>query len=387
MIFKASLSGFQDTLQKALPAMPRKSTLPVLEHLSFSLEGNMLKVIATDQDIIIISNLEVEGSEDGKILVPGHRINEITKALGSKGNIEFTTNEETFEISLVTSFGQYKMKGLDEEEYLDIPVLFSTEKPNIDESNPPTADFTSDEIVRLAEKTGFAVSTDEFRPAMTGVLFEFKGDYVNSVATDSFRLVKAVSRSESSSYANELNLIIPSRTIDLLKRIDEDVTMSTVETQGKVTHARFDYGTTVLISRIIDEQFPAYESVIPDDNPLEAVIPQNELLAAIRRVSIFANTDSNQIHMSFLENVLQVRGEDEESGTKAQETIDCEYTGEKFDIGFNFRYLEQALQNAEDEMGKTGAVIMSFSEPNRPALIMPKENSDNLLMLIMPVRI
>lgn len=387
MIFKASLSKFQDTLQKALPAMPRKSTLPVLEHLSFTLEGNNLKIIATDQDIIILSNLEVEGLEDGKILVPGYKINEITKALGSKGDIEFSTNEETFEIVLQTSFGKYKMKGLDEEEYLDIPVLFSTDKPNIDESNPPTAKFTADEINRLAEKTGFAVSIDEFRPAMTGVLFEFKGDHVNAVATDSFRLVKAVNRSETNSYVEDISIIMPSRTIDLLKKIDEDVTMSTIETQGKTTHARFDYGTTVLISRIIDEQFPAYETVIPDDNDLSATIPQKELLAAIRRVSIFANTDSNQVKLSLQENVLQVLGEDEESGTQAQETIECEFPGEQFSIGFNYRYLEQALQNTEDEMGDTGMVLMSFSEPNRPALIMPKENTDELLMLIMPVRI
>jgi DNA polymerase III subunit beta len=386
MNFKVTLSDFKDAIQKVLPAMPRKSTLPVLEHLSFSLENALLKIIASDQDIIIMSSVEVEQYEEGKILVPGYRINEIVKAL-DKGNIQFISDVETFEIELKTHKGKFKMKGLDEEEYLDIPILFSTEKPSIDESNPPAGRFTKDELSRLADKTFFAVSTDEFRPAMTGVLFQFKGDLVNAVSTDSFRLVKAVCKSEAGNFSNDLDVILPARTVELLRKIDDDVSMSVIETDGKITHVRFDYGNTVLTSRIIDEQFPAYENVIPTDNPFEATIPLSEFLSALRRVSIFASVSSYQVKVRFESNQMKLVGEDEDSGTKGDESLACEYDLEPFSIGFNYRYLDQALQNAEDDIGEDGMIVMSFSEPNRPALIMPKENREMLTMLIMPVKI
>jgi len=386
MNFKVKLSDFSDALQKALPAMPRKSTLPVLEHLSFSLENNLLKIIATDQDIIIMTNLEVEQREEGKILVPGFRINEIVRAL-EKGDIEFISDEETYNIEIKTHKGKFKMKGLDESEYLDIPVLFSSSKPNLDENNPPAARFTKDELSRLADKTYFAVSMDEFRPAMTGVLFQFKGEYVNAVSTDSFRLVKAVCKSESGNFTNDLDIILPVRTVDLLRKVDDDSTLSTIETEGKITHARFDYGNTVLTSRIIDEQFPAYESVIPYSNPFEASIPQKSFLSSLKRVSIFASTSSHQVKASFESNVLTLIGEDEESGTHGKEVLDCQYDQEPFSIGFNCKYLEMAIQNAEDDLGDDENIVMTFSESNKPALIMPKANRELLTMLIMPVKI
>jgi DNA polymerase-3 subunit beta len=386
MNFKVKLSDFSDALQKTLPAMPRKSTLPVLEHLSFSLDNNLLKIIATDQDIIIMTTIDVEQREEGKILVPGLRINEIVRAL-EKGDIEFISDEDTYDIELKTHKGKFKMKGLDEEEYLDIPTLFSTEKPNIDESNPPAARFTNEELSRLADKTYFAVSTDEYRPAMTGVLFQFKGDLVNAVSTDSFRLVKAVCKTEPDNFAESLDLILPSRTVELLRKVDANATLSTIETEGKITHARFDYGNTVLTSRIIDEQFPAYEGVIPYSNPLEAVIPHKEFLNALRRVSIFANASSHQVKVFIENNTITLIGEDEESGTHGKEVLDCEYEQDPFSIGFNCRYLEQAIQNAEDDLGEDGQIAMTFSEPNRPALIMPKANREMLTMLIMPVKI
>jgi DNA polymerase-3 subunit beta len=392
MRFSANLSDFNKILQKTLPAMPRKSTIPVLEHLNFSLTGNRLRVIATDQDITIMSMMNVDGMEDGNVLVPGKRLNDIVRALENKGTFEFHSNEENFEINIVTTFGQYGMKGLNPEEYLDLPELFQSEKPSLDtetsKENEPSgtksAFFTKDEIIRLADKTYFAVSTDEFRPAMTGVLFQFRETYVNAVSTDSFRLVKAVCKSDKPKYPNELNVILPSRTIDLLRKIDSDLTMSFIENQKKITHARFDFSETILITRVIDEKFPPYEAVIPSEYKMTVKVNKSDFLSSIRRVSIFTSSISNQIKLELENNEISITGEDEDSGSKAIEKIKCDYNQEKYLIGFNFKYLEDALHNIDDVNEE---VAISFTEQNRPAIIKANEDSDDLLMLIMPVRL
>jgi DNA polymerase III subunit beta len=393
MKFTASLSDFHKVLQKTLPAIPPKSTIPVLEHLHFSLEKNILSVIATDQDITIMTSIEVTGLEDGKILVPGRRLNDILKAQEGKKDFEFAAVQDTFEIQLKIERGKYLMKGLNPEEYLNIPELFDQQKPEfdaaevVDTENRINAEFTKADLMKLASKTAFAVSTDEFRPAMTGVLFQFRGTYVNAVATDSYRLAYVVVRSEENNYPSELDIIIPARSVDLLKKLDEDVKMSIIETQEKITHVRFDIGNTVFITRIINERFPPYESVIPKDNNLIVLVDQRQLLGAIRRVAIQTSIISKQIKMTLDNDTMTISGRDEEYGTEGDESIECTYSGELIDIGFNYKYLEEALQNIEVDSKTDYQVQLTFSEATRPSLVRPKNESDEMLMLIMPVRL
>jgi DNA polymerase-3 subunit beta len=166
-----------------------------------------------------------------------------------------------------------------------------------------------------------------------------------------------------------------------------DVVMSVIESNGKVTHLRFDYGNTVFITRIINEKFPPYESVIPDNNPFFAIINKNEVLEAIKRVSIFTSNVTKQVKFKLENNIMTISGEDEESGNQAVEQINCDYQGDDLQIGFNFKYLEDALNNIDEEETEDNLVKISFSEPSKPALISPTSEDENLLMLIMPVRI
>ncbi len=390
MKFNAKISEFQRAISKTLPAMPRKSTLPILEHLKFTLENDKLKIIATDQDITIMSTINVNAEESGMILVPGKKLSDITKALGEEGEFEFVTDEETYEIKIKTSFGEYGMKGLSTEEYLNLPELFNSEKPSLDDNEKTdekseTAYFSKRQMIFLADKTVFAVSNDEYRPAMTGVFFQFRGSYVISVATDSFRLVKATVKPEESKLPDNLDIIIPARAVDLLRKVDSEVIMSVIKTMEKITHVRFDTDDTVFITRIINEKFPPYETVIPKEFKNEVTVDRHELLSAIKRVSIFTSTISNQVRLSFHSSLLTISGEDEDFGTQASETIKCDFDGEDLTMGFNFRYIEDALSNI-DIIGDDQSIYISFTEPNRPAIIKPK-TSEDLLMLIMPVRL
>jgi DNA polymerase III subunit beta len=394
MKFKSSLMDFHSGLQKVLPALPRKSTLPVLEHLHFSLKDNVLQILATDQDITIQTTIIVEGEVGGAILIPGRRLVDIIKALGTVGNLELSVNEDNYEITIVTQspVGSYTLKGLSHGEYLRIPELIESAKPKVDSegkliiSDTMTAAFlTKDEIHKLSSKTVYAVSTDEFRPAMNGVLFQFRGNSITAVATDSFRLAKTVLRNEENIFPKELDVLMPARAMEVLKKVDNNLIMSFIESRGKRTHARFDIGETVFINRLIDENFPPYESVIPLSFEFRILMNQSDMLSAVNRVSILTSEISHQMRVHIENNTITLTGADEETGAHAIETLNCDFDGPHFEVAFNSKYLKEALENLAGET-ENNLIEIKFNEVNRPVIMKPNVESDDILMLIMPVR-
>lgn len=391
MKFTVSLADFSKILNKVLPAIPRKSTLPVLEHLNFSLTGNDLQIVATDQDIIIKAMVIVDGEIDGGVLVPARRISEIVKALDSVGAVTFEANSSNFDIKISTIAGNYDMKGLDPDEYLQLPELFESEKPDLDalSSNPDknVAFFKNHEITKLTNKTIFAVSTDEFRAAMTGVLFQFRTDYVNAVSTDSFRLVKVTIQAGDQQFPEDFDVIIPARAIDILRKVETDVIMSSIDNYGKITHLRFDVDNLVFICRVIDERFPPYETVIPQNNNLVIETSRKDFMSAIKRVAIFTSAISHQIRMEIAHSQLVMRGEDEESGSKGIETLKCDFNGESMLMGFNYKYLEEAIANLDPSTEGEDNLYIFVSEQTKPVLVSTNRDEESVLMLLMPVRI
>lgn len=385
MNFTVNLNEFQEAVNKTLPAIPPKSTLPVLEHLKFELNDNLLEIVSTDQEITIKTQLNVENATSGKILVPGRKLNDILKALGKTEKITFNTNIENYEIDLITDFGAYKMKGLNNDEYIELPELFETNNDTSDSSVVETAIIPKEDVIRLADKTAFAVSNDDFRPAMTGVLFQFRGQFLNAVSTDSYRLVKSTFNTEPGNLPDDMDIIIPSRTMDILKKADDEVHFSFIKNNDKVTHIKFRVGSTIYISRIIDERFPPYESVIPAGNNIYLTVNKNQLQAAIKRVAIFANDITKQIKVKIDATEMTLTAQDIDSGTKADEKISCSLDGEPVEIGFNYKFLEEAISHINSS--SDGEIVFSLSESNKPALLMPEKDSKDLLMLIMPVRL
>jgi len=394
MIFNISLAEFKDSLKKTLPAISSKTTIPILEHLNFILEGNILKIISTDQDITIMTTVEVDGIEDGSVLIPGKRLNDVISSFNNNLELKFEVNQENYEIKYKYSTGNYTMKGLNPQDYLELPELFQSNKPNFDGENIikeigadiDAAFFEKEQLQRLAIKTGNSVSTDEFRPAMTGVLIQFRNNIVKAVSTDSYRLSMATLKTEKNNFPEELDLIIPSKTIGLIKLFDSDVLVSFIKSNSKITHIRFDVDNTIYISRIIDEKFPPYESVIPTNNELVALVDKTELLSSIKSVSQCSNRLSKQIKIKFESNTMVISGKDDDSGTDAILTKPCEYSNpESFEMGFNYTFLEQSINNLDNL--ENNIIYFTFSDPQSSALLLPSLNDSDVLMLIMPVRI
>lgn len=375
MKFSVALSEFQKLLQTVIQAVPPKSTLPVLENFHFTLTGNFLQAIATDQELTISSALEVDGNDNGAMLVPARKLSDIVKALGNTGMITFIGNKDRYKITLKTNYGEYTMFGQDPDDFPNIPSF----------TKGVSVHIAKDDMTKIANKTAFAVSKDEYRPAMTGVLFQFKAEELCAVATDAYRLARIKIASGNGTILPDQNheAIIPARTVELLKKLDGDIDLLMTE-----THAKFIAGGTTIITRIIDEKFPAYESVIPSDNTKEVKFRPADLLSSVKRVALFSSAVSRQIRLALDGNSWTITGEDVESGNKAVETIPCEYNGDALEIGFNYRYIEEALGHLTDSANEEA--VMTFSAPTRPALlkiVRDGQIKEDVLMLIMPVRL
>lgn len=217
---------------------------------------------------------------------------------------------------------------------------------------------------------------------MTGVLFEFAGESLTTVATDGYRLVKLLTPANGGAFPSQLSAIIPARAVALLAKAEGDAIMAINK-----THAQFIFDSTRIVTRIIDEKFPQYENVIPKDNTKQCLVQQSQLLSAIRRCSLFTSSTSPQIRFSIDQHQLVVSAEDSESGNKAKESVTCEFAEDPMEVGFNYKYMEEALSHISGEDTQNNQIIISLSTPTRAVLIRPNSETDTLLMLVMPMRI
>lgn len=369
MKFTAASSELQKVLAKIIGVVPAKSTLPILENILFDLKKNTLRLSATDLEISMSATLDVKGSEDGTVTVPAKRLMETIRSLADV-SIIFAADLSSNKIKLITETGEYTLLGESSEEFPSIPQFKGEEKIVIDGAI----------LRRIIARTSFSVSADELRPAMTGVLFQVTPKGLRAVATDGHRLVRF-------SYAGikqaqlKKDIIVPAKALNLLSRTSED-SESTVLVDA--SHIQFSFGNTVLTSRLIEETYPNYESVIPLDNEKTVTLNRETLLASVRRVALYSSTTTHQIRFSVKNNELRIAAEDIDFGGEAREKMACKYSGEELEIGFNSNYVTDILAHIDAD-----EVAFKLSTPVRAAIISPtsqKENED-LLMLVMPVRL
>ncbi len=355
-------------LSKIIGVVPAKSSMPILENILFELIGKELKLSATDLELYSSVSIEVSGSEDGSITVPAKRLMDTVRALPDT-SLVFHADIESNKIMMITETGEYNITGVASEEFPKYPEISESKKLALDGS-----------ILRDAiQKTMFAVSKDELRPSLMGVLFRFREDSLTAVSTDGHRLVKF----ERSSFTSPLNtdVIIPAKALAALLKLTES---GEIQISMSESYIRFTSGSSVLASRVIDETYPNFESVIPKENNYEMVISREQLLHALRRVSLYANTTTHQIRFAVRENNLTVSAEDVDQGSQAKENIACSYTNEGLDIGFNANYINDVLTHIDNDN-----IRFRFGGPTKAGIIEPEEQPEDnaILMLTMPLRL
>lgn len=365
MKFNVSSSDLNQGLSAVIGAVPTKATLPILETILFESEEGRLKLTATDLEISIIEYLDAEIEEEGAIAIPAKRLLETLRQLPDI--TVFFEVDASQNVRFKTDKGNYKLVGEEADEFPEVP----------DMNEGVTLSTSTDLIQNAIGKTMFAVSTDDLRPAMMGVYFDIASDESKFVATDGHRLVKFVNKNLTS--AEPLSFIVPDKALNLVsKALDGTDCELTVSND----HAQFKSGNTIIITRLINEQYPNYESVIPRDNDKELLIDKNQMLATVRRVSVFSSTTTRQIRLQLDNDKLTIRAEDLDMSSEARETIACDYGSGEMEIGFNARYLADVLSNVDGEEAR-----FEFSTPNRAGIVKPakEEDGEEMLMLVMPV--
>jgi len=370
MKFTASTAELQRALNKLGGVVPAKSTLPILENILFDLLNDNLTLTATDMEISLTVNIDVKGEEDGKIAIPAKRLMNTVRSLDSKSSPIFSADITTNKVIILTSNGQYGLTGESAKEFPTISQFEGTEKINFEVST----------IKKIINRTAFAVSTDELRPAMMGVYVQSKSSELLAVATDGHRLVKVIHKLGKSA-AFKRDIIIPAKALHTLSKVVEG---GTISMSMNDTHIMFSFDSTTLVSRLIDETYPNYESVIPSDNDKTLKVSRDVLISSIRRVSLYANATTHQVKFDVNKSSITISAQDLDFGGEAKESIECEFKGEKIEIGFNSTYVIDMLTHLESDK-----VMFKFSSPTRAGIISPENPSEDedITMLVMPVRL
>jgi DNA polymerase-3 subunit beta len=368
MKFIVSSSALLKQLQAISGALSTNTVLPILENFLFEINSGVLTISATDLQTTMNTTLAVEAKENGKIAVPSKILLDTLKTLADQPVI-FSINDENFGIEMSAGDGKYKLSGENGEDFPKIPKV----------ENAAALTITASTLAEAISKTLFAVSTDELRPAMTGVYCQMSSENITFVATDAHKLVRYRRRDAHAEVTS--SFILPKKALNLLKSSlpTEDVS---VNIEYNATNAFFSFNNINLICRLIDEKYPDYEAVIPVNNPNKLTIDRSLFLSCLRRVSIYSNKTTHQVRLKITGSELQISAEDLDFANEAFERLSCQYEGEDMEIGFNARFLVEMLANLETE-----EVALEMSTPNRAGILFPvnADNNEDVLMLVMPV--
>lgn len=361
-----SREKLQEALVAVSAAVPAKTTLPVLGNLLLETTDRGLRISGTDLDISVSMEVAADVEVAGGITVPARKLSEIVRELPPSPVKLAAMGEQRIVVECGKS--KFKLLGLPKD---DFPAF-------------PTVDFQSawrlrsGELQQLISHTSFAVSTEESRPILNGVLWEVREDALRMVATNGHRLAKMELPFEGGSKAE---FIIPPKALDQVRKLfptDEEVEVGRGE-----NHIAFRSPFVSVYTRLIEGPYPPYESVIPRDNDRVAIIEKAELISALKRMAVVASDQTHRVKLSFNTALLKFSVQTPDLG-EGQDEIPVKYTGDPMDIGFNGLYLLEVLRYMPTE-----EIRLTFKHPERATTMEPEawKESAKYLCLVMPLRL
>ena len=370
MRFIISSTTLLKNVQAISGVLGSSNALPILDNFLIESDGEHLKITASDQETTIVVSMTPDAITDyGRIVVPAKLLIDWLKTL-SNIPVTFMVNEN-FGIHITSGEGVFNVSGYDPDEYPQIREVTDVKTFTLDPQLLETA----------ISKTLFATGSDDMRPTMSGILCEASESKIVFVATDAHKLV-CYTRTDAKA-DEEVSFIFPKKPLNQLKNIISTSGAETVELRYTDKHVVFTLGNFVLTCVQIEGKYPNYSAVIPTDNPNVLIIDRLHLINTLQRVSIFANQSTHQVRFKLAGQELSVMAEDIDYSNDGCERLDCNYSGEDMDIGFNAKSLIEMLSNLGGEVMR-----MELSQPNRAGLIFPNEQeheNENILMLIMPI--
>lgn len=369
MKFTCEKAELLEALQNVAHAISTRSTLAILSNVLLEVNNNKIKLVTTDLEIGLTCELSLSASSDGAVTVSQRVFQEVINSLPD-GAVTVVADERNMltVTSAAVSKAQFTIHGLPADEYPIPPQVVPLTQLTV-----PAADLR--ELVR---KSLLGASKDETRAILTGCLLFWEGELVTMVATDTHRLAKK-SIAMTGEYSAPVSVIIPSRALqELLKLIGNS------EIEAKVLigekQVLFNIDNKQLVSRLLEGQFPAYDRVIPRDNPKHIVVNRQKLADAVRRASIVASVESNKLIFKTINGaILTIEAETGEIGT-AYEEVPIEMIGEDIEIAFNAEYLQAVLL-----VLKTDTVDIALNGALNPGLI-TADGEDNYQYVVMPMQ-
>jgi DNA polymerase III subunit beta len=369
MKFSASQSSLLAALQPLSGVVPMKSPMPVLTHFLAQLTGNKLTLTATDLEVSMETVVDVKGLKDGRALFPARKFMDMVREFPDvMVEVEAKDNGR---IELVAEERKYDLSGENVQNYPKVPSFSENDVFVLPQS----------QLHRMIGKASFAVSRDELRPQLTGFYLKISTGDIRLVTTDGHRLVKMIVEHEG--YKGEAKeSIIPNKAMQTVARLCSGE--GPVAIYNGTNQIAFKVGVTTLISKLIEGRYPNYEAVIPTENKNMLTIDLDQLQSAVRRAAIVSNEISRQIRLKIRNDHVQIMVEDIEQGNEGQETVPCTFVGEPLDIGYNAAYVLDVLKQVD-----TGEVVFELGTSTSAGIVKPteQEKGEDLLMLIMPVRL
>ncbi|MBR4977570.1 MAG: DNA polymerase III subunit beta [Bacteroidales bacterium] len=353
-------------------AIPAKSPLPILENFLFDLKGNMLEITASDSELTLKTQVEVESTvEEGKIAVPAKHMMDLLKELPDQPLTVSTSSDSSFVCSWAS--GESTLPYFPAEDY---PEITGTDDTAV------TLQFPAQSLVDGISSTIYATADDEIRPAMNGIYFDIDLASTTLVASDSHKLICYTTTDVQAS--EKASFILHKKPAGILKAIiGKDA--ETVEVSFDSKNAVFKFGQTMVICRLVVGKYPKYRDVIPQNNSNILRINRVQLLNTVKRVSVCSNKASNHIKFDLKNGSLMVSAQDLGFSIAAHETLQCQYDGEDLTIGFKSPFIIEILSNMN-----CGELVMKFLDSKRAALVVPaetEEESEKICGIIMPIMI
>lgn len=363
MKFELAKDVLLDGLLQVTNVVSTRSSLPVLSNVLLVASEGQLRLSATDLDLGITCVIPAIVTTPGAVTLPGKKLFSVIRELPN-ASVMFSVDDNNT-ASIRCERALFKLLGLAANEFPDFPDFQESSSFTLPQS------MMRESLIR----TEYAISKDEARYVLNGVYMNFANGKMTLVATDGRRLALA-EQALANPFDTAIGVIIPSKTASELKRLlteNGDITIKFSENQ-----ACFEFGDTRLISKIIDGNYPNYEQVIPRERKERVMIPREDFLEIVRRVSLLLTDKVNQIKISFAPNELRVESTATSLG-EANEPFPIDYSGREMSICFNPEFILDPLRNL-----KCDVIAFDLIDEMSPCLM---RIDGEFLYVLMPMRL
>ena len=370
MNFTITRHNLHQGLQAVSASIPSKTTLPVLSNILLEATADGVRMSGTDLDVAVRVEVPAEVTERGTLTAPGRKLQEIARELPDQP-VQIAAQGDQLEITCGRA--HFKINGLPSEEFPSLPDV------DLDSG----WSVSGRDLQNLIARTSFAVSTEESRPILNGVLWELREGEMRMVATNGHRLARMGVKADTGSLPSS-DLIVPPAALQQVQRLFKDEERVQVARGGN--HLGFRASATEVYTRLIEGSYPNYEQVIPKDNDKNAIVPKKLMESAVRRMAVVASDQTHRIRLKFNPDSVHLNVLTPDLG-EGHDELELTYEGDDLEIGFNAAYLLEVLRNMPGD-----EVRMTFKAPERAATVEPvaieqQDPADDYLCLVMPLRL